>query len=93
MVPWLPVGLFLNHEIDAGSFLSNSDVPIAILAAEHDTLIRPARTQGLRVKARNLVFDRTIASAGHNDIYDRPEFVAAMKDALTRVTPRHPREK
>lgn len=93
LFPWLPVGLFFNHEIDAGAFLSRSDVPIAILAGERDTLIRPARTQGLRDKARNLVFDRTIAGAGHNDIYDRPEFVAAMKDALRRVTPRHPGEK
>ncbi len=89
LFPWLPVGLFFNQEIDAAGFLSESEVPVAILAGERDTLIRPARTQGLRERTRNLVFDRTIATAGHNDIYDRPEFVAAMKDALVRVTPEH----
>ena len=89
LFPWLPVGLFFNQEIDAAAFLSNSQVPIAILAGERDTLIRPARTQGLRENTPNLVFDRTIAGAGHNDIYNRSEFVAAMKDALVRVTPEH----
>lgn len=85
LFPWLPVSLFFNHEIDAGAFLSNADVPVAILAGERDTLIRPARTQGLRQKARSLVFDRTIDGAGHNDIYDRPEFAAAMQEALAKL--------
>jgi len=87
LFPWLPVGLFFDQEIDAGAFLSGSAVPVAIVAAEGDTLIRPARTQGLRQMTRNLVFDRTIAGAGHNDIYDRPEFAAAMQEALGKVTP------
>lgn len=86
LFPWLPVGLFFAHEMDAAAFLSNSDVPVAILAGERDTLIRPARTQGLRIKARNLVFDRTIDGAGHNDIYGRPEFAAAMQEALVQVS-------
>ncbi len=88
LFPWLPVGLFFNQEIDAAGFLASADVPIAILAGERDTLIRPARTDGLRRKARGIVFDRTIAGAGHNDIYDRPEFVAAMREALDTVTAR-----
>lgn len=86
LFPWLPVGLFFDQEMDAGAFLSGTDVPVAILAGERDTLIRPARTQGLRRLTRNLVFDRTIAEAGHNDIYDRPEFAAAMQEALGQVT-------
>ncbi len=86
LYPWLPVGLFFEHEIDAASFLSASKVPIAIIAADHDTLIRPARTEGLRKAAKNLVFDRTIAGAGHNDIYERPEFAAAMREALDAVS-------
>ena len=90
LFPWLPIGLFFDHEIDAGTFLSGSEVPVAILAGERDTLIQPARTQALRKKVRNLVFDRTIAGAGHNDIYDRPEFVLAMKDALEKVTSAKP---
>lgn len=93
LFPWLPVGLFFTHEIDAASFLARSDVPLAILAAELDTLIRPARTQGLRQQARGLVFDRTIEGAGHNDIYQRSEFVVAMQEALVEVTANQPRRK
>ena len=93
LFPWLPVGLFFEHEIDAGAFLATTDVPVAIIAGERDTLIRPARTEGLRKKARNLVFDRTIAGAGHNDIYERAEFAAAMRDALVEVTTNQAKDK
>jgi pimeloyl-ACP methyl ester carboxylesterase len=86
LFPWLPVGLFFNDEIDAGKSLSKSDAPIAIIAAEHDTLIRPARTDALRRKVRNLVLDRTIAGASHNDVYERPEFAAAMQEALAAIS-------
>ena len=40
------------------------------------------RTDALRQGARNIVFDRTILNAGHNDIYARSAFQAAMDDAL-----------
>jgi len=86
LFPWLPVGLFFNQEIDAAAFLSKTDVPVAIVAGERDTLIRPARTEGLRQKTRNLVFDRTISGAGHNDIYERSEFTAAMHQTLAQLT-------
>lgn len=85
LLPWLPIGLFFDQEMDAGAFLSASTVPIAIVAGERDTVIVPKRTQGLRQKARNLVFDRTIAGAGHNDIYQRPEFSAALREALVSI--------
>ncbi len=87
LYPWLPIGLFFEHEIDAAGFLSASDVPVAIIAGERDTLIRPARTEGLRKKVRKLVLDRTIAGAGHNDIYERSEFHQAMREALDAVSP------
>jgi F-type H+-transporting ATPase subunit beta len=57
----------------------------AIVAGEYDTLIRPARTEALRKKVPNLIFDRTIKGAGHNDIYLRPEFERAMRDALAAL--------
>ena len=86
LYPWLPVGPFFEHEIEAAGFLVNSAVPVAILAAERDEIISPARTDALRDRVPNLVFDRTIASSGHNDIYQRPEFRAAMQEALAAVT-------
>jgi hypothetical protein len=33
---------------------------------------------------RNLVFQRVI-DAEHNNIYDRPAFTAAMREALARI--------
>lgn len=83
--PWLPVGRFFVHEIDAADALSTSKVPIAILAAERDTIIPPARTEALRERASNLVYDRTLAGAGHNDIYGRSGFQQVMRAALSAV--------
>jgi uncharacterized protein len=85
LYPWLPVSLFFEHEIDAAAMLAGSNVPVAIIGAERDSLILPARTDGLRKRTRNLVFDRMIPGAGHNDIYERPEFAGAMREALTQV--------
>jgi hypothetical protein len=33
---------------------------------------------------RNLAFERVI-DAGHNNIYERPAFAAAMQEALARI--------
>lgn len=83
--PWLPVGPFFRHEFDAAQFLAGSDMPVAILAAERDEIIPPRRTEALRTQVRNLVFDRTIGRASHNDIYQRSDFHAAMQEALGAV--------
>jgi len=82
MLPWLPIGLFFDHEIDAASPLEKFDVPVAIIAAERDEIVQPERTNALRSRVRNLAFDRTIAGAGHNDIYARSDFQEAMREAL-----------
>lgn len=84
--PFLPVGALLRHDMDAAAALANSRVPTAIIAAQHDSIIPPGRTEALRPSVGNLVFDRTIPDAGHNDIYHRSEFRSAMDDALAAVT-------
>jgi len=83
--PWAPVGPFFEHELNTVDFLKDAQVPVAIISGEHDMLIRPARTEALRPQVPNLVFDRTIDGAGHNDIYLRPEFEAAMREALAAL--------
>ena len=85
MYPWLPIGPFFNHEIDAGAPLRGSTVPVAIVAAEHDELVPTLRTDALRKVVGNLVFDRTIKRAGHNDIYARSDFHDAMHEAVDRL--------
>ena len=84
--PFLPVGALFRHEMDAATTLKRSKVPTAIVAAEQDAIIPARRTEGLRASVGNLMFDRTISGAGHNDIYHRPEFREAMRDALAAVT-------
>ena len=86
LYPWLPVGVFFQHEMHTVGALNGNDVPVAMLAAENDEIVRPRRTEALRGKVGNLVFDRAIARAGHNDIYGRSEFEEGMHEALTAIT-------
>jgi hypothetical protein len=83
--PWLPVRLLFRHRMDSAAHLKDSDVPVAIVAGGRDTLILPRRTEALRRSVRPLVYDRTLPEAGHNDIYDRPAFPLAMREALEAV--------
>lgn len=85
MFPWLPIGPFFTHQIDAAGPLRQAEVPIAIIAAERDEIVARERTDALRQQVGNLVFDRTIAGAGHNDIYARSDFHEAMHEALDRL--------
>ena len=85
MFPWLPIGPFFDHEIDAAAAIAKAEAPVAIIAAERDEIVPGERTDALRERVPNLVFDRTIARAGHNDIYTRSAFHEAMHEALDRL--------
>jgi uncharacterized protein len=85
MYPWLPIGPFFEHEIEAASALEKADVPVAIIAGERDEIVPPERTDALRKAVPNLVFDRTIGRAGHNDIYARSDFHEAIREAFDRL--------
>jgi uncharacterized protein len=86
LYPWLPIGPFFEHQIDAGAACEKADLPVAIVAAARDDIVPPERTAALRKHIHNLVFDRTIAGAGHNDIYARSDFQEAMREALARLS-------
>jgi pimeloyl-ACP methyl ester carboxylesterase len=85
MYPWLPIGPFFEHEIDAAGPLRTSKLRVGIIAAEHDSIVPRERTEALREVIPNLVYDRTIGGAGHNDIYARSDFHEAMHEALKRL--------
>jgi pimeloyl-ACP methyl ester carboxylesterase len=87
---WLPVRLLFRHRLDAAGALRGARVPTAIVAAGRDSLIPARRTDALRRAIPNLVFDRIIPGATHNDIYDRPAFHQAMREALARATVSNP---
>jgi pimeloyl-ACP methyl ester carboxylesterase len=86
MYPWLPIGPFFQHEIDAAAAIAGAKAPVALIAAQRDELIPAERTEALRRRIPQLVFDRTIRGAGHNDIYARSDFHAAMREALAAVS-------
>lgn len=85
MYPWLPIGPFFAHEIDAAGAIKGNRLPVAVIAAERDEIVPGDRTEALRQAVPNLVFDRTIGRAGHNDIYVRSDFHDAMHEALVAV--------
>jgi pimeloyl-ACP methyl ester carboxylesterase len=86
MLPWLPISRFFSHEVDAAAAIGQVEAPVAIVAAARDEIVPPDRTEALRPRVPNLVFDRTIAGAGHNDIYGRSDFQSAMREALAAVS-------
>jgi len=85
MYPWIPIGPFFSHEVDTAAALKGNRVPIAIFAGEQDEIVPRERTDALRTNIPNLILDRTIAGAGHNDIYARSDFQLAMREALDRL--------
>lgn len=84
-VPWIPLGPFFGHEIDAAAALESASPRVAIIAGGRDEIIPKACTDALRERAPNILFDRTIAPAGHNDIYARSDFQSALREARDRL--------
>lgn len=82
---WLPIRLLLRHRMNPADDLRGTNVPVTLIAGERDTLIPPRHAQALARVVPNLVLNRTISGAGHNDIYHHPAFRAAMTEALQRI--------
>jgi hypothetical protein len=81
---WAPVGLLLRHRMPTIDFVRGSPVPTALVVAERDTIVPARRSMALRQAVRSLVFEAAI-DAGHNDLYGRPAFAEAMREALARI--------
>ena len=81
---WVPVGLLLRHRMPTIDFVRGSPVPTALVVAERDTIVPARRSMALRQAVGNLVFEAAV-DAGHNDLYGRPAFAAAMREALARI--------
>ena len=80
--PWAPVHWLIRHRMPSVDFLRGSAVPTAVIASERDVIVPPERTAVLRQGIGNLVFDRIIAGAQHNDIFHHPDFRTAMAGAI-----------
>jgi pimeloyl-ACP methyl ester carboxylesterase len=81
---WAPVGLLLRHQMPVVDFVREARAPTALIIAGRDNIVSARRSAPLRAAIPNLVFERII-DAGHNDLYGRPAFAAAMRDALARI--------
>ena len=82
--PWAPVRLFLRHRMEPAADLERAGVPVALITAGRDTIVPARRTEALRQRLPDLVFDATIP-AGHNDIYDRADFAEALRAAVAAL--------
>jgi hypothetical protein len=51
-----------------------------MIIAKRDAIVPARRSAPLRQAVCNLVFEGAI-DAGHNDLYDHPEFAAAAREA------------
>lgn len=83
---WLPVRQLFRHDLPSAEWLAGSKVPIALIAAERDTLVRPERTESLRRAIPKPVLSWTIPDVDHNSIYQSPEFRETMREAMARIT-------
>lgn len=83
--PWAPVRWLFRHAIPAADFLRGLTIPIAVIAAERDVVVPPARTAALREAIAKPILDRTIAGAQHHDIFASEEFADAMATAMAAI--------
>lgn len=83
--PWVPVRWLLRHQMSTVDDVRGLTTPTAVIAAGRDTIVPPRRTEPVRRAIPRLVLDHTIARAGHNDLYNYPEFRTAMTEALALI--------
>jgi uncharacterized protein len=81
---WAPVSLLMRHHMPTIEFVHGSRAPTALITAARDGVVPGRRSAPLRAAIANLVFERVI-DAGHNDLYDRPAFSAAIREALGKI--------
>jgi pimeloyl-ACP methyl ester carboxylesterase len=81
---WAPVGPLLRHRMPTIDFVRGSRTPTALIIAKHDNVVPAQRSAPLGRAIKNLAFEQTV-DAGHNDIYYRPAFAAAMREALAKI--------
>lgn len=81
--PWLPVRWLIRDRFDSAAIAGRITAPTTLIAAEHDTLIPPARTAQLAAAFKpGVARSVLIRGAGHNDIGARAAYERALVDAL-----------
>jgi hypothetical protein len=52
---------------------------------ERDTIVPARRSQPVIEAAQHLVYSTVVSGAGHNELYDAPQFATAMRQAIDCV--------
>lgn len=79
-LPYLPVRWVFRHEMNAAQALSGTTAPVTLFIAEQDDVIPKARSDALAASLP--VADIIRLQAGHDDIYNHPDFVPALRRTL-----------
>ena len=86
--PWAPVRWLLRHRMEPAADLARAQAPVALISAARDPIVPARRTEALREALHDaspgIVFDETVA-AGHNDLYDGPEFARVLRAAVAAL--------
>ena len=82
MFPWLPIGPFFDHQIDAAAALAKVDAPVAIIAADRDEIVPAERTDALRKGVPEPGVRSNDRARRAQYIYARSDFHDAMHEAL-----------
>jgi len=83
--PLAPVRWLLRHPFRSDAALAGVDVPVAVIAADGDTLVVPECTRRLVAVLARPVLVAWIAGADHVSIYERAEYRTAFLTALDRL--------
>jgi pimeloyl-ACP methyl ester carboxylesterase len=82
---WLPVGLLLKHKFRSVEFMRDNPTPAAVISAEHDGVVKPARTEALVRQLDNLVFRVMIEDGSHSSLYALPAYEDALDAAFAAL--------
>lgn len=85
LYPWVPVRRLLRHPFRSDAALAELDLPVAVIAAERDQVVPPARTKALLAVLKRPVLVAWIAGADHVSLYERAEYRTAFRAALDRL--------
>lgn len=83
--PFVPVRWLLRHPFRSDEALADVEVPVAVIAAERDQVVSPARTRQLLAALLCPLPVVWIEGANHVNIYERSEYRLSFQAALRHL--------
>lgn len=79
-LPFLPVRWLFRNDMPAAQDMRANQAPVTLVIATRDEVIPAPRSDALAAALPNAAMTRL--EAGHNDIYNHPDFVPTLRRAL-----------